>query len=437
MHRYVSDALTGLGAASLPAVTHVLVHPHSVAGAEPLLWIYARVAAAAIAAEVGGAAADLPLVWPLHDASWYGPAMTPEARAAIRLTQSARGGGCAAKVRLGELAHVLDHCAPHRAARPDVIVDHEHADDAAIVRAAPDRLLVLTADVIAPLVDDPAAFGAIAAANSLSDVWAMGGEPRFALNLVFFPEDALPIEVLDAILAASGRTCAEADVAVVGGHTVRDPEVKFGLSVVGEVAPDPLWTNRAAQPGQVLVLTKALGTGVIGQAIKKGIAGPDATAAAIDSMTTLNRDAARIGRAHGVSTATDVTGFGLLGHLRTLLRASSLSATIELGALPLLPEAIDHLRARVCPAGSRANREHVAPNTCWQDGTPLAPDHDGSARELAASLACDAQTSGGLLLCIPAARAQRCVDDLRAAGLPAAAIGNLEAGDPSITLVPP
>src|SRR5262249_28427130 len=158
--------------------------------------------------------------------------------------------------------------------------DHEYSDDAAIVRAAGGRDLVLTADVIAPLVDDPDAFGAIAAANSLSDVWAMGGEPRFALNLVFFPDDQLPLEVLDASLAAGARVCAEAGVAVVGGHTVRDQEVKFGLSVTGEVAPGEAWSNRNAQPGQALVLTKALGTGVIGQAIKKGIASEAAATAA-------------------------------------------------------------------------------------------------------------------------------------------------------------
>src|SRR5689334_24442179 len=153
------------------------------------------------------------------------------------------------------------------------MVDHEHADDAAVVRGPTGgRDLVLTVDVIAPLVDDPETFGAIAAANSLSDVWAMGGEPRFALNLVFFPDEQLDLSVLDAILAGGARICAEAGVAVVGGHTVRDPEVKFGLSVTGDVAPGEEWSNRKAKPGQALVLTKALGTGVIGQAIKKGLA---------------------------------------------------------------------------------------------------------------------------------------------------------------------
>jgi selenide, water dikinase len=303
------------------------------------------------------------------------------------------------------------------------------------VRVGAGRDLVLTADIIAPLVDDPAAFGAIAAANSLSDVWAMGGEPRFALNLVFFPDDQLGLEVLDAILAGAAKTCAAAEVAVVGGHSVRDAEVKFGLSVTGEVAPGELWSNRSARPGQVIVLTKALGTGVIGQAIKKGIASPEATAAAIQSMTTLNRDGARIGRTHGVTTATDVTGFGLLGHLRNILRGSRVAATIELAALPLLPDAKLHLAAKVCPAGSRANRENVAKDTAWADGTAFTAEAGEGDRELLASLACDAQTSGGLLLCLPAARADACVDELREAGLPASKIGELhEAGGPAITL---
>jgi selenide,water dikinase len=316
--------------------------------------------------------------------------------------------------------------------RPDVVVDHSHSDDAAIVKTAAGRDLVLTADVIAPLVDEPEAFGAIAAANSMSDVWAMGGEPRFALNLVFFPDDQLPFEVLDRILKGGAQKCAEAGVAVVGGHTVRDPEVKFGLSVTGDVGPGELWTNRTAEAGQSLVLTKAIGTGVIGQAIKKGLATPEAAAAAITSMTTLNQGAAHIGHRHGVTAATDVTGFGLLGHLRNIVRGSGVGARVDLAAIPLLPTALEHMRAKVCPAGSKANRAHIAADTRWADGTPLASEGDDSPRELLASLACDAQTSGGLLLCTHTPDAL--VAELRAAGLPAAIIGTL-GGPPAITLV--
>jgi selenide, water dikinase len=321
--------------------------------------------------------------------------------------------------------------------RSDVLVDHALSDDAAIVRVAPGRDLVLTADVIAPLVDDAAAFGAIAAANSLSDVWAMGGEPRFALNLVFFPDDQIPLEILDDILAAGARTCAEAGVVVVGGHSVRDPEVKFGLSVTGDVAAGEAWSNTRARPGQALVLTKAIGTGVIGQAIKKNAASEAATAAAIRSMTTLNASGARIGHRHGVTCATDVTGFGLLGHLRNICRGSNLTARIELARVPLLPDALDHLRANLCPGGSKANRENLAPDTRWSSGAAFAPNMGEGHAEMLASLACDAQTSGGLLLCVPADRAAACVDELRAEQLPAAIVGELvEPGASRLVLVP-
>jgi selenide,water dikinase len=299
-----------------------------------------------------------------------------------------------------------------------------------VVRGA-GRDLVLTADVIAPLVDDPDAFGAIAAANSLSDVWAMGGEPRFALNLVFFPDEDLDLDVLDAILAAGARTCAAAGVAVVGGHSVRDKELKFGLSVTGEVSAERLWSNRSARAGQALVLSKALGTGVIAQAIKQGEANVEDTAAATRSMTTLNRDAAAVGWRHGASSATDITGFGLLGHLRNVLRGSALSARLELGQLPLLPGALTHLRAGRLPGGSKANRKAVASTVRWVDGAPIAeslPDAASEA-ELRLALACDAQTSGGLLLCVPAAAAAACVAELRDLGLPAAEIGSLHGGD--------
>lgn len=350
------------------------------------------------------------------------------ADAPMRLTDYARGGGCAAKLRLGSLFSVLA-TAPRGATRDDIVVDLDYADDAAVVHGgANGRDLVLTTDTIAPLVDDPEAFGAIAATNAMSDVWAMGGEPRFALNLVFFSDEQLPLSVLGEILAGGARACAAAGVAIVGGHSVRDPEVKYGLAVTGDVAPADTWSNRTARAGQALVLTKALGTGVISQAIKKQVASPATIAAAIASMTTLNQGAARIGRRHGVTAATDVTGFGLLAHLRNITRGSALAARIELAALPLLPDALVHMRAKLCPGGSKANRAHVSTDTRWVGGPMLAaeaPDVDASERELLASLACDAQTSGGLLLCLPAAQAAACVAELRDAGLPAARVGEL------------
>jgi selenide,water dikinase len=294
------------------------------------------------------------------------------------------------------------------------------------------QALVMTADVIAPLVDDPETFGAIAAANSLSDVWAMGGEPRFALNLVFFPDDQLPLDVLHAIMRGGQRVCAEAGVAIVGGHTVRDPEVKYGLSVTGVVPPGAVLSNRGAKPGQALVLSKALGTGVIGQAIKGGEASDDEIGAACASMTTLNRGALAVGRAHGVTAATDVTGFSLLGHLRNILRGSALAARIDLSALPFLPGAERHAAAGRIPGGSKANRSFLAPRLRWPDGSAVAPTTPDAptGRELRLALACDAQTSGGLLLCVPSTSAAACCADLRAQGLPAAIIGSLADGEP-------
>jgi selenide,water dikinase len=312
-----------------------------------------------------------------------------------------------------------------------VLVAHDYADDAAVVMHPDGQALVLTADVIAPLVDDPDAFGAIAAANAMSDVWAMGGEPRFALNLVFFPDDQLSLDVLEAILGGAAKTCAAAGVAIVGGHTVRDPEVKFGLSVTGVVAPGAVLSNRGARPGQALVLTKALGTGVIGQAIKHGDATADEIAAAISSMTTLNRDALAAARRAGVTAATDVTGFGLFGHLRNIVRGSGVAATIDLDALPRLPGAERHAAAGRIPGGSKANRNFLAPMLTWSDGAPVdaATPAEPAGRELALALACDAQTSGGLLLCVPPDRATSCVDDLRGLGLPAAIVGEIRNDD--------
>ena len=301
-----------------------------------------------------------------------------------------------------------------------MLVDHAYKDDAAVVIGpAPGLGLVMTADVIAPLVDDPVAFGAIAATNALSDVYAMGGVPRFALNLVFFPDDQLGLDVLGAIHDGASRACAAAGVAIVGGHTVRDPEVKFGLSVTGEVPLADVWSNRRAAPGQALVLTKALGTGVLGQAIKKDAASADEIAAAIASMTTLNRAAMEAGRRHGVTAATDVTGFGLAGHLRNLVRGSGVSATLEVAALPVLPGVWRHASAGLIPGGSKSNRSFLAPMLRWSG--------DEAARERVELLVCDAQTSGGLLLCVPTGQAAALVDELRGEGAPAAVIGQVRA----------
>jgi selenide,water dikinase len=316
---------------------------------------------------------------------------------------------------------------------PDILVGSDYADDAAVVRfasgaVADERALVLTADVIAPLVDDAETFGAIAATNAASDVYAMGGRPLFALNLAFFPDDQLPLEVLRAILRGGARACERMGIAVVGGHTVRDGDIKFGLSVTGEVAVNRIWSNRGARPGQALVLTKALGTGIIGTAIKQDAADAAEAEAAIASMTTPNGPAAEIAHRHRVTACTDVTGFGLLGHLRNIVRGSGVDAVIELAALPLLPGALAHARAGLVPGGSKSNLAFLE----------LMLVHAAENDPLLVTLATDAQTSGGLLLCVEPADADALVAELRAIGLPAARVGALRerpaGGEPRIEL---
>jgi selenide,water dikinase len=308
---------------------------------------------------------------------------------------------------------------PEERGDPRVLVGTEFADDAAVVRVGdePERATVLTVDVIAPLVDDPETFGEIAACNALSDVYAMGGRPLFALNIVGFPDDKLPLSVLQAILRGGARACARAGVALVGGHTVRDAELKYGLSVTGEVAVSALLSNRTGAAGQALVLTKALGTGFVAQASKKGLATPAELAAAVASMTALNGPALAIARGFGVTACTDVTGFGLLGHLRNILRGSQLAARLDMAALPALPGALEHAAAGRVPGGSRANLAFVRPDVQIR----------GAEDPLRTLLAADAQTSGGLLLTVPADQRDAMLAALRAGGGQGWAIGELMA----------
>lgn len=314
----------------------------------------------------------------------------------------------------------------------DVIVGPELSDDAAVVRlptadGTEGPRLVLTTDTIAPLVDEPEAFGAIAAANAMSDVWAMGGRPLWALNLVFFPNDQLPLSILRRIMLGARDKCAEANVSIVGGHTVRNGDLKFGLAVTGMIDPGQrrALANTRALPGQVLVLSKALGTGVIGTAIKQQAASAAQIAAATASMTKLNHAAAMLACEHGATACTDVTGFGLLGHLRNILRGSRLRAQIDLHRLPLLPGALELLAAGHYPGGSQANLEHVESSLLRRYSSN---DHDAAART---KLAADAQTSGGLLVSMRAEAAERMLEELRGSGHQAAIIGELLPAKPA------
>jgi selenide,water dikinase len=282
-----------------------------------------------------------------------------------------------------------------------VLVDHSTGDDAGVFLLQPGLALVQTVDFFTPVVDDPEAYGAIAAANALSDVYAMGGKPLTALSIAAIPEKDFPVEWSAAIFRGGLDKLREAGCALLGGHTVRDPEIKFGYAITGVVDPDEMMTNAAGRAGDVVVLTKPLGTGVIATAVKAGQAPADVALGAQRSMATLNRIPAAVARRHGVRAATDITGFGLAGHTANVARESRLTIEIRLADLPLLPGSRE-LSARYQPAGLKANRRQFE---------PLVEDTAGADEGLRA-LAYDPQTSGGLLLLVPEAAADALLADL-------------------------
>ncbi len=306
---------------------------------------------------------------------------------------------------------------------PNVLVGAETCDDAAVYRLTDTLALVLTVDYFTPIVDDPYVFGQIAAANSLSDVYAMGGRPIAMLSIVGFPRDKLPMAVLGEILRGGADKAREAGVSVVGGHSIDDAEPKIGYAVVGLVDPARIWRNVGARPADALVLTKPLGTGIISTAIKQAKAPAAAVEAAQRTMATLNRAAAEAAAAVPVHAATDVTGFGLLGHLREMTVGSGVAARVSAGRVPLLPHVPALAEAGLVPGGTRRNLKAVAAVVRWDPGL-------AEPRRLALV---DAQTSGGLLVATPdpAALLRR----LAAAGVEGAAqIGEITAPDPAGTI---
>lgn len=310
----------------------------------------------------------------------------------IRLTQYARGGGCSCKIPPGELESVL---AGLFAVDDALLVGLEHGDDAAVVRIEGGRALVSTVDFFAPVVDDPYDFGRIAAANALSDVYAVGGEPLVALNLLGWPRDVLPMELAREVLRGGLDVARQASCAVGGGHSIDDAEPKYGMAVTGMADPDELLRINAGKAGLPLSLTKPLGVGVLNSRHKAtGEVFPEAIA----SMTTLNRDASRDARGSGARCATDVTGFGLLGHLLKLATSSGVTAVIDAAAVPFLEGAREAVRDGYVSGGTRRNLEWVAGNTDF-----------GAAPEEVRLLLADAQTSGGLLVAgeIPGAQIGR------------------------------
>ena len=286
------------------------------------------------------------------------------------------------------MAQVLRHLPS--IADPRVLIDAASKDDAAVFVLSPDRALVATVDFFTPIVDNPAAWGAIAVANALSDIYAMGATPLFGLNLVGWPRDQVPFEVLGEVLRGAAEVTERARCLVLGGHSIDAVEPTFGMAVIGEVHPDRMLTNGGACAGDVLILTKPLGTGILATALKRDALLEGGMADAVRSMTTLNDGAARAALRVGVSAATDVTGFGLLGHLGNMLEASKVAAEVYFDRLPILPHARSLAARGVVPGGTERNLaalEHVE----W------APDLSATDRYLCV----DAQTSGGLLLAVP------------------------------------
>ncbi len=295
---------------------------------------------------------------------------------------------------------------------PNVLIGTATADDAAVYRLSADQALVATVDYITPVVDDPYDFGAIAAANSLSDIYAMGARPLFALNVVGFPRDTLPLDTLARILEGGAAKAMEAGIGVLGGHTIDDPEPKYGMVALGLVHPERIVANAGARAGDRLFLTKPLGIGIITTAIKRDAAPPATVEQALAAMRALNRDAAEAMQAVGPHAATDITGFGLLGHLLEMLTASEAGASLRLSQIPVIDGVWELARAGLFPGGSRRNHEHVSARVDW-----------GDLDEAEQLVLADAQTSGGLLIAVAADRAAVLRAELAARGVLVAEIG--------------
>ena len=329
---------------------------------------------------------------------------------AVKLTDLATAGGCAAKLPAARLEELLRGFVP--ASSEDLLVGLDPADDAAVYRLDAERALVFTVDFFPPIVDDPDDFGAIAATNALNDVFAMGGLPLLALSVAAFPED-LPVEIVRGVFAGAERAVRDAGALLAGGHTIRDAEQKYGLAVVGTVYPEAVWPKSGARPGDLLYLTKPLGTALVLGGAKRGLA--DA-AEAVRWMRTLNRAAADAVRPVMPNAVTDVTGFGLLGHAYEMASRSSVRLLLEAQRLPALAGALDAARAGVSTAGTRNNRAY-------------APVEAGDVAPELVELAYDPQTAGGLLVSLPADKGPVLEAEFARAGVFLARIGAVVSGD--------
>ncbi|MDY0342348.1 MAG: selenide, water dikinase SelD [Lentimicrobium sp.] len=341
------------------------------------------------------------------------PAEVPtDTKEEIRLTRFTHGLGCACKMRPADLETVLAKLPP--VVDPNVLISASKRDDAAVYRISDQLAVVQTLDFFTPIVDDPYQFGAIAAANALSDVYAMGARPVFALNIAAFPVNRLPLSVLEDIMRGASDKASEAGMSILGGHSIEDNEPKFGMAVTGLIDPAKLISNAGAKPGDVLVLTKPIGTGIISTAFKQGLAETETMQAAIAVMTTLNKVAAEQMVKFKVHACTDVTGFGLLGHLHEMTQASMVNATINFNDIPLIEGVADLALAGAVPGGTHANVAYAGNFTKF-----------GSASPGEKAILCDAQTSGGLLISLSLEEANMLLKSLNENGISASIIGNI------------
>lgn len=322
-----------------------------------------------------------------------------------------KGGGCTAKLGAGILSRVLERL-PKFDKDPALLIGYDSKDDAAVYKLTDEVAVVQTLDFFPPMVDDPYTFGQIAATNALSDIWAMGGQVKTALNIVCFPEKS-DLNILGEMMRGGAEKVAEAGGVLAGGHSIADSDVKYGLSVMGVVHPDRIYANNTPQTGDCLVLTKRLGVGILCTANRVGETSAEAMAAAIASMTTLNKYAAQCCRAYEIHACTDVTGFSFLGHLHEMMDGAH-SCRIEAGAVPVFSEALRHADEFLLTAAGQRNRNHTGPFVRFEN-VPFAMEE----------VLFDPQTSGGLLVALPKEQAAALVEDLRRGGAPAAVVGEV------------
>ncbi|MDD4149640.1 MAG: selenide, water dikinase SelD [Bacteroidales bacterium] len=324
---------------------------------------------------------------------------------AIKLTKFTQGLGCACKLRPQELEKILKDIPIWH--DENILIDTQNSDDAAVYKINETTALVQTVDFFTPIVDDAYHFGAIAAANSLSDIYAMGAKPLFALNIVGFPSNRLPMEVLQQILKGASDKAAEAGISILGGHTIDDPEPKYGMVVSGVVSPDKIWENSSAIAGDAIIITKAIGTGILTTALKRGLLSDKTKTLIINSMSELNKKAAEIIADYSVHACTDVTGFGLIGHLSEVSVASAMDVEIFSDTVPFFPETEAMATAGIIPGGSANNLSYFSKHVVWEK--PLS--------EISKIMLCDAQTSGGLLFTVPQSEKDNVIDSLQKAGI--------------------